>query len=63
MKPTFTERQIYIVINNWYRKDTIFKQVAKQRVQSHLASGLDIDFDFVFNMVRIKNEGWYKVEA
>lgn len=65
MKTIFTENQIYTVIDVWYEHDDIFRIIARGRVKAHLAKGLDIDDEFIFDMMRLADDGWCRkrVEA
>lgn len=63
MKTIFTEDQIYWVIDTWYEHDAIFTLIARGLVKTHLANGLDIDDDFIFELARLSNDWCCKFEV
>jgi hypothetical protein len=53
---TFTEDQIYMVIDIWYKGEELFKLIARGLVKKHLSNGLDINDDFIFDMIKTHDE-------
>lgn len=57
MKTIFTERNMYTLIDIWYSHDEIFTLIARGLVKTHLANGLNLDTDFIYELLDI-DERW-----